>query len=354
MSLRKKVTLREVARLARVSPSTVSRVVTRSAWVSPEVEARIRSVARKHGLDLESKIKARVIAFVLSNRDMLHPFHSRVLVGAEAYCTAHGWDILFLTLRYQAGIPASEVRLPDVLRRRDLVRAVILAGANSANLLSALKAHGLPFAVLGNNVEGDWRAEDYDVVWSDDVAGAVELTRYFLSLGHRDIWFVGNRRLPWSARSCQGYSRVMQEAGLAHRVSSINSLDDEDLGYLGTKSILSRNEPVSAIIAGTDQAAAGVYRALRDSQKRVADDISVAGFNDTEATVLQPPLTSVREFGQEIGRHLAEQVINRIQQPDLPPQNVIVPTELIKRASCREFSPDRRADADRLVAPAVL
>jgi LacI family transcriptional regulator len=156
------------------------------------------------------------------------------------------------------------------------------------------------------------------------VAGSVctgNPARLTISNGHRDIWFIGDVELPWYARCAQGYRDSMRRAGLEPRLSEIHS-DDHQLGYLAMRSILSRGEPVTAVFAGSDQIARGVYEALRQSGLSVAEDISVAGFNDSEAALMTPPLTSVREFPEELGKHLAEFVLRRIEKPDRQPPAV--------------------------------
>lgn len=330
----RKPTVAQVARLAGVSPATVSRVAKGSAFVDPEIEARVREAASRLGMDL-LRNRPRVIGMILSNRDILHPYHSQILIEAEARCAACDYNILFLTFRYEAGVPWQKLNLPRVLQRRDLVSGLIVAGTNSPNLLELLTQRRIPFAVLGDNVLGEWNPDKCDVVWSDDIQGAYEMTRYLRSLGHRDIWFVGNRQLSWFARRHKGYVRAMEEAGLEPRMSEFDRASLQEIGYLATKSIFANGEPVTAIFAAGDLVAEGVYRALRDRGLRVPEDVSVAGFNDIEASVMHPPLTTVRQFPDQVGKQLAALIMERIRHPELAPQQFTIPTQIIKRESCR-------------------
>jgi DNA-binding LacI/PurR family transcriptional regulator len=213
-----------------------------------------------------------------------------------------------------------------------------LSGTHSANILAALTDKKIPFSLAGNNVVGDWQPEQYDCVFTDDVRGSVEITRYLVSQGHRNIWYIGNQRLPWFARCGRGYLQAMKEADLEPRFSEIGS-EDRELGYLAVKSLLTSGERPTALFVGTDQAASGVYQALQESGIRIPDDISVAGFNDTIGEVLHPGLTTVCEFPKELGVHLAEFTIRRINEPALPPQQLVIPTELIRRESVRQIVP---------------
>lgn len=329
-----KPTLRDLAEKAGVSLATVSRIVNGSARVGSEFQQRVRKAAQDLGIDLHQAIRSRAIAFVLSNREMLHSFHSKILVGAQSQCAARGWDMLFLCFQYAPDVPWRDLHLPSVLRRRDVARAVILAGTNSENLLTALTERGCLFAVLGNNLLGKPPEKGGDIVYSDDVHGAHEMTRYLQALRHTQIWYVGNSRLPWLARCRQGYRRAMEEAGLKACEQEIDSRSEQEIGYLGTKSILTRAESATAIFAGTDPIAAGVYKAATDCGLRIPDDLSVVGCNDTHGDLLHPRLTTICEFPEQLGKQLVELALTRIEQPELAPRIVTVPTELAKRESC--------------------
>jgi DNA-binding LacI/PurR family transcriptional regulator len=306
------------------------------------------------GFDLGGRNKSKVIAFLLGNRDMLQLFHSHMLVGAESYCAARGWNMLFLTLRYPATAPWQELHLPPILTRHDIVDGVILGGTNTPNLFELLRHRAIPFAVLGNNVISDWRPEEQDVVWFDDIHGSFEMTRYLLTLGHRHIWFVGHARLPWISRRYDGYCRAMKEAGLLPHLSAIDSGNDHDVGYMATKALLSRGEPIDAVQAGGDRVAGGAYQALRDYGLRVPDDVSVTGCDDIEAAMLHPPLNTVRIFTEQVGKHMAELVLKRIECPTLPPQHFTIPTQLVKRESCQPRAEVRRATPEGHPSESVL
>jgi DNA-binding LacI/PurR family transcriptional regulator len=325
-----------VATAAGVSIATVSRVANGSDNVSSELRERVVQAALDLNFDLNGKNKARIIAFLLSNRDVFNPFHASVLLGAEAYCANHDYGLLFLPLRYPANVSWQNLHLPQILQRRDIIGAVIVAGTNSQNLLEFLTRKGISFVVLGNNVVGEWNREEYSAVYFDDIEGAYEVTRYLLSLGHQHIWYVGNCRMPWFARRYEGYRRAMAEAGLPALLNDFDAANAEEVGYLATKSIIKSGEPVTAVFAGEDVTALGAYKAIHEAHLRIPHEISVVGFNDTpEAAALNPPLTSVKVFTEQVGKQMAELVLKKIGQPDIGPKMITIPTQLVKRESCR-------------------
>ena len=338
----------EVARLAKVSVTVVSGIANGSAKVPPSVQSTVLGAARRLGVTLTAGKRNRTITFILGNRDTVNEFQSKVLLGAEVYCAQHDWDLHFISFRCDLSTPMGSLRLPEALMRSNRPSGVILTGTHSVSILAALSERKIPFSLVGNNIVGDWKPEQYDCVFTDDIRGATDITRYLIGRGHRNIWYIGNQSLPWFARCATGYRHAMKEAGLEPRFSEIRS-EDRELGYLAVKALLASGERPTALFAGTDQAASGVYQALQESGIRIPDDISVAGFNDTIGEVLHPGLTTVREFPKELGGHLAEFAMRRIHEPDLLPQQLMMPTELIRRESVR-----RASSGHTLLTPAHL
>lgn len=329
----KKVRLQDIARAAGVSGATVSRVVNRSGRVSPELEARVQRIAGRLNVDLAARLKPRLIGFVLGNRPLLHPFHSRILAGVEACCAEHDYHVVFLSLHYRHDVPVDALQVPRLLLRQDILDGYVLAGVHGQNLLDLLARTSGAIAVQGNNVLRPWHEHAYDTVWYDDVGGGYQMTRHLLGLGHRDIWFVGNRHYPWFDRCYDGYARAMSEAGALARAVAPDCEQARDAGYQGMQSLLNQRTPVSAVVAGSDATAQGACDAIRDAGLQVPDDVSVGGLDDIEAATMHPRLASVRIDLEEVGRQLALAVIGRIAAPSREVCTVVVPTSLVAGAS---------------------
>ncbi|HEY3836305.1 MAG TPA: LacI family DNA-binding transcriptional regulator [Bryobacteraceae bacterium] len=348
-----KITLQQIARAAKVSLATASRVLNKTGRVSPEAERRVRAALVKMGSSGERTARSYTLCFLLANRPMLHPFHAHALMGAHSYAAEHGNHILFYPFSYGAGVSPDDLRLPLLLERRGIVDGYIVSGMNSPNLLELLSRAGVPFAVLGNNVLGEWDPSQFDVVWIDDITGANETTQYLLGLGHRSICFLGSRRIP-SARMEQGYSRAMEEAGQEPHIVESDSADERDSGYIALKGLLSRREAATAVFAHTDSVAHGALEAALSCGLRVPENISIAGFGDRpEATAMTPALTTVCGYPDQVGRRLAELVLKRIVDREAPPSRVLLPTRLIKRDSCGRVAGNAPASspADRPAEP---
>ncbi len=330
----------DVAREAGVSAATISRLVRGGARVNVETRERIMMAANRLNYNLEVRKSSRIIAFLLSNRGVLHPFHSSILMGAEAYCAEHDYGLLFLPLQYSLTLSRDRLSLPEILLRKTVVAGAIVAGTNSQEMLELLTEHEIPWVVLGNNIAGEWPHDRSRSIFFDDIRGAYELTTYLISLGHVSIGFAGNLSLPWYFRRFQGYRRAIEEAGLKVMSSDLRTLDGEEMGYLGARLMLQQSPRPTAIFAADDPAGRGVYRAARDQNLKVPQDLSVAGFNDTpDAAALHPPLTTVRVFTEELGRQAGELLFRQIGQPEVAAPSVVLPTQLIRRESSVSPSP---------------
>src|ERR1043166_3619463 len=129
-----KARIQDVAKLAGVSVATVSRVVTGSDRVSPDLRNRVLKAASELKLEPNGKGKSKIIAFILANRELFNPFHAGVMVGAEAYCASRDCGLLFLPIHYGSNVPWKNLHLPPLLTRPGPINAALLAGQHSQQL----------------------------------------------------------------------------------------------------------------------------------------------------------------------------------------------------------------------------
>lgn len=344
----KRITLKAIARAANVSPATVSRAINKTGQVDPATERRIRAAMARLGAEVRDASIPSTICFLLGNRPMLHPFHAQLLFGALEFATEHDAHVLFYPFSYDPAAPPEELRLPPLFRRRGMVDGFIVSGINTPNLLALLKSTGVPFAVLANNVFGDWDPATMDCVWMDDITGAYEAIQYLMGLGHRRIWFIDSPRLP-TARIRQGYVRAMREAGMEPLITQDDSANEQDAGYVAVKTLLASGQSLTAAFCASDSIAHGAKEAFAAAGFRIPEDISIVGFGDRpEASTMSPPLTSVWGYPDQVGRRLAEMVLKRSAEPDAPPQQVVLPTRLVRRDSCAKASAPTPAGDARL------
>ena len=334
------VTIRDVARRARVAVGTVSRVVNNRPDVNGELRARVLRAAED--LDYHPNARARSLArnsstmlsFILSNRDFLHPFHSHVLQGVQEYCEQAGYFVMYTRFQYSADSKPSQIRLPAVLQSHAMTDCVVLAGSNYENFTKVLENRGIPYVLLANNFASEGPRAPVDQVRFDDDAGAAEATRYLIQLGHKHIWYIGDTSLPWYRTRYQAYVREMENAGFQPCAQTLALSDDRFMnGVKSVQALLEQKAPVTALFAGTDDVAFGALEGLRRCGLQVPGDISLVGFDDQQ--IRTPSLTSVRVDREEIGRQLAKMAINKIMANGQSMPEVLLPTKLMKRETCR-------------------
>jgi LacI family transcriptional regulator len=336
-----KTTIREVAKAANVGIGTISRVLNSSSQVSRETRARVLAAIRRLGFRPNAqarrmlKRRAEMVCFLLSNRDFLHPFHARILQGVETYASTVKQHVLFAALHYSSRTLPDRIDLPPVLQERGLIDGLILAGTIYPNLLCKIESIHVPFVAFSNNVVGMGEEHQYDQVGFDDSNGTLQATRYLIGEGHRQIVFAGDTSYPWLHRRFEGYKQAMRENKLKPvLILARNVQSFVDFGQKSVQQILSRRPRPTAVVAGNDEIAYGLWRSLRQRAVSVPDDISLVGFDDREeAMLMDPPLSTVRVDKEEIGQTCMKMLLERLHHPHMTFSQRILPTEFVIRGT---------------------
>jgi DNA-binding LacI/PurR family transcriptional regulator len=340
-----KTTIREVARAAGVGIGTISRVLNSSSQVSRKTRARVLDAIRRLGFRPNAqarrilKRRAEMVCFLLSNRDFLHPFHARILQGVESYASSLKQHVLFAALHYSPKLPADQIDLPPVLQEHGLIDGVILAGTVYPNLLRRIESIHMPVVAFGNNVVGMDEEQQFDQVGFDDSNGTLHATRYLISQGHRRIVFAGDVSYPWLRRRFEGYRKAMREKKLKSVL--IAARIQQSFGEFGQGSVgrvLSVRPRPTAVVAGNDEIAYGLWRSLSRQGIRVPEEISLVGFDDREEAVLMdPPLSTVRVDKEEIGKTCMKMLLERLHHPQMAFSCRVLPTEFLIRGTVRQL-----------------
>jgi DNA-binding LacI/PurR family transcriptional regulator len=340
-----KTTIREVARAAGVGIGTISRVLNSSSQVSRQTRARVLDAIRRLGFRPNAqarrilKQRAEMVCFLLSNRDFLHPFHARILQGVESYASRLKQHVLFAALHYSPKTPPDVIDLPSVLQEHGLIDGIILAGTIYPNLLRRMESIHMPFVAFSNNVVGMDNEQRFDQVGFDDLNGTLHATRYLIGQGHRRIVFAGDISYPWLHRRFEGYRQAMRENKLkATLIAAPNTPSFGDFGQKTVGRILSRRSRPTAVVAGNDEIAYGLWRSLQQRGVRVPDQVSLIGFDDREEAVLMdPPLSTVRVNKEEIGETCMKMLLERLHHPHMAFSQRVLPTEFVVRGTVRQL-----------------
>lgn len=218
-----------------------------------------------------------------------------------------------------------------VLRQR--VDGIIFTCLLSEDSVRRVQESGVPVCV----VERSKRLQDVDVVLVDNQAGAYAAVQYLLTIGHQAIAYIGGQPQDIVESEClEGYRRALAVAGLACRDEHIRLLGVQQHGYDGLAALLHLDRRPTAAFVASDLAAMGALQALGERRLRVPDDLSLVGFDDTIAVLARPPLTTVALPIREMGAAAVDLLARRAAEgPGLPPQRVVLNSELVVRASCQ-------------------
>ncbi len=327
-------TIAQIAQIAGVSVPTVSKVLNGRADVAQPTRERIEQVIEQYGF-----VRNRAARALRKGKtglvDLIVPsledeYFLPILDGVSQVLNEAGTRLVLNTSHYKA---EEEIRWIDTVT--DHSTDGILTVLPSEVAIEHLERSGLPF-VLIHNQGGPRPTMPSVMVTSWD--GGFEATTYLIKLGHRRIAYIGRNAPARDAiERIAAYRAALDVARIPidPRLECDGDFNEPD-GYKATKALLALPEPPTAIFAGNDRQAIGVYHALHQLGKRVPDDISVIGFDDLPYTkIMNPPLTTVRAPRLELGRTAANMLLRLIDREELEMPRVVLPTQFIERQSCQ-------------------
>jgi LacI family transcriptional regulator len=337
------ITIHEVAAEAGVSIKTVSRVLRHEHDVSDATRARVQETIAR--LNYVPHSSARMMASTTSNviglvvveaAQVPYEYRMRLQMGALDACRESGFGLRMEVVAIND--PQAGERLVQQVRQREMGGYVLASrSALVPGLCGALDEAGVKYvSLVGYPAPGGVFA-----VSADDRAAMRVITRLVLEAGHRRIGFLrGNQGLLDAEERYQGFMDAMMEAGVpVNPAMVVPGVFDFESGRRGAAQLLEMAEPPTAIIASSDDMAAGVISRAHECGLRLPRDLSVTGFDDVNiAHKLWPPLTTVHRPIEKMSEVATRQLISVLKpvrsgkQPS-PVHNVQVHCEIVSRAS---------------------
>lgn len=336
------VTLRDVARRAAVSTSTVSRVLNDYPHVGEAARAAVKQAAEELGYPLgnlrRASAPARAVLLSGGSGWSGHPragyagqigtreFQQRVLDGAQPVLEAHG---------LAARLGAIGKGLDDIRRYAEdpgVAGMIFMGGDHDRDFLRDLQRAGLPFVAAG----GHALPLHVNCVMADIARGLEGAVAHLVAAGRRTIGLVnGGPFTTTSEEKFKGFRLALSLHDLAFSPDHVEAGDfTPEVGYERTRELLARLPALDAIVYADDFLAMGGLRALKERGRRVPDDVAAIGFHDYEITrFTDPPLTSVGFDMRAIGALAARRLCLLLAEPDEQPWLTLVPTTLIVRES---------------------
>jgi DNA-binding LacI/PurR family transcriptional regulator len=289
---RRRSTIARIAAEAGVSAPTVSKVINGRSDVSPETRQRVEAVILEHGYERSHKsVRPAPLLEVI-----FHEFESdwalEIIMGVEQVAREH--DLAVVLSEMQGRRTPGRSWLEGVLTRRPTGVIAVLSDLSEGQR-ALLKSRGIPLVVVDPTGEP---LHDTPSIGATNWSGGLAATRHLLGLGHRRIGVIGGPESVLCSRArLDGYRAAMDEAEVSIDPSLIRfgNFHVQD-GVSEGRALLQLPDPPTAIFAGNDLQALGVYQAAREARLHIPEDLSVVGFDDLPvATWVGPPLTTVRQ-----------------------------------------------------------
>ena len=329
------MTIEMVARMAGVSPSTISRVLNGTAAVSEIKKQAIHSAIAQLGYVPNPMARGlaggRTYSVGVITQAVDSPFYGAALRGIEEELDPAGYRPLIVSGNWNA---AGEARCIELLRSRRVDGIIVLTGRLPDQALQAC-ARTVPVVVTGRSLKGPGL---YSLKF-DNFAGAHIATQHLIQLGHRHIGFItGDSEHPDSMERLNGYKAALQSAGIEFDPSLVVPGEYHEVsGMLAIERLLQSRTIVTAIFAANDQMAFGAALGLRRRSLRVPDDISLVGFDDLPTSQFaSPPLSTVHQPAHELGRLAASSMLHLLTGTQ-PTAEVAAP-RFVVRESTRHLS----------------
>ncbi len=331
-------TIVDIARDVGVSHATVSRVLNKRPGVKASTRQAILAAAQRLGYSANQQARrlaggqSYVIGLIISS--LTSAYANTILAGIEDALCQTEYDLVLYNSASRSRRQRYEDAYIDRLTNGLSDGLLIVSPFFTLDYLDTLEQKGVPYVL----VDYDEPSHQRPVIHSTNRQGAYEATTYLIDLGHRRIGFItGWDPHPSSGERLAGYQAALEARQIPYRPALVEPGDFLlQKGYQAAQTLLSLPEPPTAIFASSDEMAIGTLEAARDRGLRVPEELSIVGFDDIpQASLTYPKLTTVRQPLADIGRLAVRIVLNYIETPDCPRQQIEIETQLILRDSCQ-------------------
>jgi DNA-binding LacI/PurR family transcriptional regulator len=328
----KPTSIKEIAKIAGVSHSSVSRALRNSPLVNRDKADRIRRIAEECGYRPSAAARSLVtrrsqtIGVVVTS--IADPFVAGVVSGIEDIANERGFSVFLAN----SGVdPAREIRVVHAFEERRVDGIIVTASRVGALYVPVLEQMQVPIVLLNNQHPSQFAHS----VMIANVEASREATRHLVSLGHRRIAYIGDRLgFQSDTERLDGFRSALDEAGIPLDPALVVHGDGKpEAAREAMAQLLALQNQPTAVFCYNDLTALGAFRQIADAGLRVPHDISLVGFDDLYISLyLEPPLTTVRQPMRQMG-NLAMTTLLRLIAGEGLCQDIKVPGELIVRRS---------------------
>ncbi|MGB9857796.1 MAG: LacI family DNA-binding transcriptional regulator [Dictyoglomaceae bacterium] len=329
-------TMKDVAKRAGVSVSTVSHVINKTRYVEEETKKKVLSAIKELGYrpnivarSLRKK-STNTIGLIVSN--IANLFYPEVVRGIEDVLLEHKYNIILCNSDEDID---KEREYIEVLYSKQ-VDGIIITPSKSTETRKNLElfiSQDIPVILVDRRIAGI----ETDVVLADNVFGTFSATEYLINLGHKRIGIItGPLDTTTGKERLDGYLKALEKYNIPVEKDLIREGNfKRDGGYEKGKELLDLENPPTAIISSNNLMTLGLISAISERELKIPEDISIISFDDMEwFKYFSPPLTAISQPSYELGKTAGLLLIERLKRRRKRPKEVILPTNLIIRGSC--------------------
>lgn len=324
----KRANIQEVAKMAGVSPSTVSRALNGFPGISEKTRQKVIEIAKK--LNYKPNYRGQILTTKSTKNigllitDITNPFFPELVRGAEETASESGYTIL---LGNTSESIDKETSYLEFFSRGPVDGVIISASRISNEHIISLAEEGLPIVVINRILEHP----KISYVSTDMEKGGYIATKHLIELGHTKIAFInGPSHSEAAERRLSGYKKALAESKIRYDSKLVSfNVPVAESGYKEATRLLNTEDPPTAIFTYNDLMAFGVIRAVKDLGVRIPDDLSIVGYDDIFfSSFTDPPLTTIRQPKEKLGKKAVELLLKLMKGER---QGILVEPELIIR-----------------------
>jgi len=328
-------TIKDVAELAEVHPSTVSRVINGNPRISEKTKNKVFLIIKKLGYTPNAIARGlktkRTHTLGMLIPDITNPFFAEIARGVEDAANKNSFNVILCNTDDKL---KKERTYLEILREKR-VDGLILGTAHIRDKsILELEKKKFPYILISRNIE----RLNKNCIIIDDVEGGIMATEYLIKLGHRRIAHItGPLKTRSALNRLKGYKLALKKHEIEYKDELVGEGDFRIKGgYQVMKRFLKLTEPPTAIFAANDLIALGAMQAIQKKNFHIPEDFSVIGFNDIElASFVYPPLTTIRQPILEMGNLAVKMLLRIIIEKEFNQRRIILQPKLVIRESCK-------------------
>jgi DNA-binding LacI/PurR family transcriptional regulator len=332
----KRITIKDISKIAGVSPKTVSRIINNEIYVKEETKKKVLEIIKNY--NYVPNIAARSLVINRTNTlglivpNLENPFYSRLSRGVIQTAEQNNYSVIVCESKFDREIGEKYLRM--LIERG--VDGLLIATLDLDNIfINKLLSIKKPFVLLTCRLD----MPGINYVIADDFKAGSEVVEYLIKLGHKNIAFLKGPDVYSSNERFIAYKAIMEKHGLRIKDYFITkaALDKKD-AYKITLGLLKEHRDITAIIGNNDYAAIGIIKAVNELNLKIPEDISVIGYDDIDiAELLAVPLTTIHYPKYTCGVAATQRLISILKKDNIDKvksKKIILETSFIERNSC--------------------